>query len=55
MKQSEVKWRKTRHMGVEQIDKSGVEREERRGERVIGEIKSREWWVAKRLRGELMQ
>ena len=46
---------KKRHRGVERADRSGVEKEERRGERVRGEIKSREWWVAKRLRGELMQ
>ena len=42
-------------MGVEQIDKSGVEREERRGERVIGEINSREWKSTNRLIGEVMQ
>ena len=55
LKQSEGEWRKTRCRGVAQADWSGVEREDWRRERVIGKIKSREWQVDKRIRGEVMQ
>ena len=40
--------------GVERSDQSGVEEEERRGQRVSGDINIVECQVAKRLRGEVI-